>query len=292
MEEKALRQHLLELVRLASCELPEDVEKALQAARDRESGRARSTLDWMLKNAAEARRGSIPICQDTGTLIFFVDHGPDLRPSLVERAAIEAVREATRRSFLRPNAVDAVSGKNSGDNIGRGSPFFHFHEVEQAGQLRVRLLLKGGGSENCGVQYSLPDSSIQAARDLSGIKKCILDAALKAQGFGCAPGFLGVGVGGDRLSSYLESKEQFLRPLGDTNPDPQLAGIEQELLPKINELGIGPMGFGGATTLLGIKIGSRHRLPASFFVSVSYMCWAYRRRVMEWNQGEGAPRYA
>lgn len=286
MDETQWKDWFVELIRRSSCDLPPDVERALEAARDAEEGRARSTLEWILKNAAAARAGSVPICQDTGTLVFHVEHGPDLRPGALERALCEAAREATRRSYLRPNAVDPVSGRNSGDNTGRGSPFIHFQEVEQPGRLRVRLMQKGGGCENVGIQYSLPDDRLAAGRDWPGIKKCILDAALQAQGYGCAPGVLGVGVGGDRGSSYLESKEQFLRAVDDVNPDPTLAAVEAELLARVNELGIGPMGFGGRTTVFGVKIGLRHRLPASFFVSVSYMCWAYRRRELTVRDGQ------
>lgn len=281
MDADKLETSLLELIRLTACDLAPDVQRALEAARDAEEGRARSTLDWMLQNAEEARRRSTPICQDTGSLLFFVDHGPEIHPDQIERAAQRAAAEATARAYLRPNAVDPVTGKNSGNNIGRGAPFFHFHQLEEQGGLRVRLILKGGGSENCGVQYTLPERNLGAGRDLAGVKRCILDAALQAQGFGCAPGVLGVGIGGDRMTSYLESKEQFLRKLDDHNPDPLLADLELEMLEKINQLGIGPMGFGGNTTVFGIKTGTRHRLPACYFVSVSYTCWAYRRREMQ-----------
>ncbi|HUU01356.1 MAG TPA: fumarate hydratase [Myxococcota bacterium] len=279
MDDK-LSQSFLELVRLTACDLAPDVEHALAAARDAEDGRARSTLDWMLKNAAEARRNSLPVCQDTGTLVFYVDHGPEIMTDDIQRAASQAVAEATRKSYLRPNAVDPISGKNSGDNIGRGSPYFHFNQIADKGRLRVRLMLKGGGSENCGVQYSLPDSKLHAGRDLQGIKRCILDAAYRAQGFGCAPGTLGVGIGGDRGSSYLESKEQLFRKQGEPNHDKDLDVLERELTETLNRLEIGPMGFGGKTTVLGVKIGLRHRLPACYFVTISYMCWAYRRRSM------------
>ncbi|MBW1871211.1 MAG: fumarate hydratase [Deltaproteobacteria bacterium] len=273
-----LGESLLELIRLTACDLPPDVERVLAAARDVELGRARSTLDWMLKNVAEARKMSLPICQDTGTLIFYVEHGPDWLPAEFEKTAKLAVSEATSRSFLRPNAVDPISGKNSGNNLGPGSPYFHFSQHEHVGKLKVRLMLKGGGSENCGTQYALPDNDLGAGRDMDGVKRCILDAAFKAQGFGCAPGTLGVGIGGDRMTSFLESKEQLFRSLDDLNPDPLLAELEAEMKAKVNQLQIGPMGFGGLTTVLGVKIGTRYRLPASYFVSVSYMCWAYRRR--------------
>jgi fumarate hydratase class I len=139
---------------------------------------------------------------------------------------------------------------------------------------------KGGGCENVGAQYSLPDDRLKAGRDLEGVRKVVLDAVNKAQGEGCAPGFLGVAVGGDRGTSYAASKEVLLRPLNDVNPDVSMQKLEEQITEEANQLGIGPMGFGGKTTVLGTKITSTHRLPASFFVTVSYMCWAYRHRKM------------
>jgi fumarate hydratase class I len=149
----------------------------------------------------------------------------------------------------------------------------------------MRLMLKGGGCENVGAQYSLPNTKLGADRNLAGIKKVILDAVYQAQGQGCAPGILGIGIGGDRETSYMISKKQFFRKLDDKNPNPDLAALEEEILEKANQLGIGPMGFGGKTTLLGVKADWAHRLPASFFVSVSYMCWAERRRTMKFYDG-------
>jgi fumarate hydratase class I len=139
------------------------------------------------------------------------------------------------------------------------------------------LQLKGGGCENVSTQYDLPNTQLNAGRDLEGVRRVVLDAVNKAQGLGCAPGVLGIAIGGDRGASYIKSKQQLLRPLEDTNPDPDLAKLEDRLLEESNELGIGPMGFGGKTTVMGVKIGTMHRLPASYFVSIAYMCWANRR---------------
>ena len=191
--------------------------------------------------------------------------------------AREAVKEATRRGYLRQNSVDSLTGKNSGTNIGIGMPVFHFHQ-HNSPEIKVRMMLKGGGSENMGQQYSLPMVSLKANRDLEGCRKVILDAVLNAQGKGCGPGILGVCIGGDRATGFEHSKEQLLRKLDDTNPIPELAELESTILKQANELGIGPMGFGGKTTLFGVKIGAMNRLPACYFVSVSYMCWAFRRQ--------------
>ena len=184
---------------------------------------------------------------------------------------------ATKKGYLRQNSVDSLTGKNDGTNVGPGAPTFHFHQ-HHSPEVTVRLVLKGGGCENVGAQYSLPDGKLNANRDLDGCRNAILDAVLQAQGKGCGPGILGVCIGGDRATGYELSKTQFLRKLEDRNPIPELDKLEQDVLKTANELGIGPMGFGGKTTLLGVKICAANRLPASYFISVSYMCWAYRRQ--------------
>jgi fumarate hydratase class I len=289
MDHGKLTESFLELIRRASTALPPDVEDAMRRgiAAEGEGTSAASSLSLMLENARQAKEGHTPICQDTGALLFFIDCGPDFRQRDVEEAARAATALATEKYYLRPNAVDPVTGKNSGNNIGLGMPYFHFDQRDENG-LRVRLLLKGGGSENVGSQYKLPDSTLGAGRDLEGVRKCVLDAVYHAQGKGCAPGIAAVAIGGDRGSSYACSKEQLLRRLDDVNPDPVLAELESRLMRELNELGIGPSGFGGKTTVLGVKIGKRHRVPACFFVSVSYVCWAYRKAYMTIEGGEVA----
>jgi fumarate hydratase class I len=283
-----LTDQILELVRLAATDLPPDVEKALNESVTHEEpgSAARGALETILDNVALARQNSTPICQDTGTPIFYVyfPQGWSIRQL---RDQIEAaVIEATRRAYLRPNSVDSLTGKNSGNNLGGDYfPSVHFEEVD-GDTLTIDLILKGGGCENVGAQYSLPNSAMSAGRDLAGVRKVVLDAVHKAQGKGCAPGILGVAVGGDRGSSYYASKEVLFRPMEDTNSNPQLAELETRLTHEANQLGIGPMGFGGNTTVLGTKITNLNRLPASFFVSISYMCWAYRRRRMVFENGE------
>lgn len=285
-----LTQEILELVRLAATDLPPDVEASLHQAVEQEApgSAARGALETILKNVALARRNSTPICQDTGTPIFYVYY-PEGWSTRKLRAQIEAaVAQATEKSYLRPNSVDSLSGRNSGNNLGGDHfPSIHFEEVEGE-TLTVDLMLKGGGCENVGAQYSLPNSALGAGRDLAGVRKVALDAVHKAQGKGCAPGILGIAIGGDRGSSYYASKEVLFSSMEDTNPNPELAALETRLTEESNQLGIGPMGFGGKTTVLGTKITSLNRLPASFFVSVSYMCWAYRRRRMTWREGQAS----
>src|SRR3954463_11172470 len=275
----ALHDSMLELIRRTSAEIPDDVQEAILASLEREKKGtiAESAMKIIEKNIALAKQKSQPICQDTGSIIFYVDCPVGFDQLTFSEAAREAVKLATKRGFLRQNSVDSLSGKNDGTNLGPGSPTIHFHQ-HRSPEVSVRLVLKGGGCENVGAQYSLPNEKLHANRDLDGCRKVILDAVLQAQGKGCGPGILGVCIGGDRALGYEFSKKQFLRTLPDRNPVKELDDLEQDVWKTANELGIGPMGFGGKTTLLGVKITAANRLPASFFVSVSYMCWAYRRQ--------------
>ena len=275
----ALKDSLVELIRRASAELPDDVNRALVTALENEKKGtiAASALKIIEQNIELAKRKSQPICQDTGSVIFYVDCPVNFDQIACEEAAREAVKAATKIGYLRQNSVDSLTGKNDGTNLGPGAPDIHFHQ-HRSPEIAVRLVLKGGGCENVGAQYSLPAEKLHANRDLDGCRKAILDAVLQAQGKGCGPGILGVCIGGDRATGYEFSKQQFLRLLDDRNPNPELDALEQDILKTANELGIGPMGFGGKTTLLGVKICAANRVPASFFVSVSYMCWAYRRQ--------------
>ena len=277
-----LTEKILELLRLVSTDLPPDVEEALHNAvkQEQPGSAARGALETILKNVELSRQNSTPICQDTGTPIFYVYYPAGWSTRALRQQIEDAVVQATKKSYLRPNSVDSLNGKNSGNNLGgHYFPSIHFDEVE-SDTLTIELMLKGGGSENCGAQYSLPHDALGAGRDLAGVRKAVLDAAYRAQGQGCAPGILGVSIGGDRGSGYYVSKETLFRKLDEPNPDPQLNELEQRLTTEVNQLGIGPMGFGGQTTVLGVKIGSLNRLPACYFVTMSYMCWAYRRRKM------------
>ena len=276
---EVLQHSLLELIRRTSAEIPDDVHEAiLRSLENEKKGTiAESALKIIERNIGLAKQKSQPICQDTGSILFYVDAPVGCDQILFSDVACEAVKLATKKGFLRQNSVDSLTGKNDGTNVGPGSPTLHFHQ-HRSSELRVRLVLKGGGCENVGAQYSLPNEDLNANRDLDGCRKVILDAVLQAQGRGCGPGILGVCIGGDRSTGYEMSKTQFLRRLEDRNPHPDLDQLEQDILNTSNELGIGPMGFGGKATLLGVKICAANRLPASYFVSVSYMCWAYRRQ--------------
>jgi len=275
----ALHDSILELIRRTSTEIPDDVQTAILASLEREKKGtiAESAMKIIERNVELAKQKSQPICQDTGSIIFYVECPVGFDEIEFEELLRKAVRLATKKGFLRQNSVDSITGVNDGTNVGPGSPTVHFYQ-HRSPELLVRLMLKGGGCENVGAQYSLPNEKLKANRDLDGCRKVILDAVLQAQGKGCGPGILGVCIGGDRATGYEFSKQQFLRKLDEPNPAPELDALEQDILKIANELGIGPMGFGGKTTLLGVKICAANRLPASFFVSVSYMCWAYRRQ--------------
>jgi fumarate hydratase class I len=275
---KVLVQTFLETLRRASTDLSADVESAIRRSLRRESrgSAGRGALSILLENIEMARRSSRPMCQDTGTNTWWIHHPARVPGTLIRSSVIQATRRAVKLGYLRPNSVDPVSGKNSGDNTGPGHPVFHLEGWPRA-TIAADVLLKGGGCENVSGQLALPDASIGAGRDLEGVRRAVLKLVDAAQGKGCSPGVIGVCIGGDRATGYAVAKEQLLRPLADKNPDPVLARLERTLLAEANTLGVGPMGFGGATTILAAKVATAHRLPASYYVTVAYSCWALRK---------------
>ncbi len=278
---KNFKESILALITETSVNLPSDVRCSLAKAIAKEdpesqAGLAMSTISVNIDMAVD---NVSPICQDTGMPTFFIHTPQGVDQLQMKRDISEAIEEASRTGKLRPNAVDAITGKNSGNNLGFHFPVIHFEPWDKD-EIEVKLILKGGGCENKNIQYSLP-AEIQglgsASRDLDGVRKCMLHAVYQAQGQGCSPGFIGVGIGGDRTSGFELAKKQLFRRIDDRNTDTELDSLEQYILEKANSMEIGPMGFGGKATLLGCKIGKSHRVPASFYVSVAYNCWAYRR---------------
>jgi fumarate hydratase, class I len=272
---------MVALIVRTSTDLPPDVRAAMRQATAEEPAGTRSAqaLTIISQNIDQAAEVEGAICQDTGMPTFEVKTPIGANQMWMGRQIREAVAEATRLGKLRPNSVDAITGENSGNNLGPGTPIIHFEQWEED-ECEVRLILKGGGCENMNAQYSLP-AELQhlgrADRTLDGVRKAILHAVWHAQGKGCAPGAVGVCIGGDRTSGYVHAKEQLFRTLDDVNVDARLADLEAEIMRTVNTLGVGTMGFGGRVSLIGCKIGALNRLPASFFVSVAYDCWAYRR---------------
>ena len=287
MNKAKFTENILELVRKTSAFLPVDVEQVLDVKKKLEQpgSKADFALDLVMQNIGLAKRLSRPICQDTGLLNFYVKCPIGFDQITLQQAIEDAVVEATKKGYLRQNSVDSLTGKNSGTNLGPGSPAFKFVQTND-NNLDIRLIQKGGGCENMSTQYKLPGEfdGKKFGRDLEGVRACILDAVYQAQGKGCSPGFLGVCIGGDRAGGYDWAKYQLLRQVDDINPIAELAQLEETIMKEANELQIGPMGFGGKLTIGCCKIGLRNRLPACFFVSIAYMCWAYRRRGFVLNQ--------
>lgn len=276
-----MQESLLALITETSTNLPPDVRRAVKQAQVQEEmgSRAALALSTIVDNIVSAEEDVQPICQDTGMPTFIVHCPVGFNQLEMTRDIRIAVAEATRSGKLRPNSVDPLTGKNTGDNLGEGTPVIHYHQWEQ-GDVEVRLILKGGGCENKNIQYALPTELPglgRAGRDLDGIRKCILHAIYQAQGQGCSAGFIGVGIGGDRTTGYELAKEQLFRSLDDVNENESLAELETYIMNTANHLEIGTMGFGGKVSLLGCKVGVMNRIPASFYVSGAYNCWAFRR---------------
>ncbi|HML17919.1 MAG TPA: fumarate hydratase, partial [Bryobacteraceae bacterium] len=287
-----LHESLVELITETSTNLPPDVRHAMGIAIGRETPatQASQALSIIASNIDMAASDEGPICQDTGMPTFVVHTPVGVNQIALKKAIRAAVAEATRRGKLRPNSVDSLTGKNTGDNLGAETPVIHFEQWEQD-EIEVKLMLKGGGCENKNIQYSLPcelDHLGRADRKLEGVRKCILHAVWQAQGQGCAPGAVGVCIGSDRAHGYELAKNELFRTLDDVNPVPELARLEAEIMEEANRIGVGAMGFGGRVSLIGCKITAANRLPASFFVSVAYDCWAYRRLGVRLDASSGA----
>jgi len=275
------RDSMLNLIVETSTNLPPDVRRALKDAMNREKEGTQSdfALQTIALNVDMAVTNCGPICQDTGMPTFEIKTPVGVNQIVMKKQILEAIVEATKQGMLRPNMVDSLTGKNSGNNLGDGTPILHFEQWEKP-DIEVRLILKGGGCENKNIQYSVPcdlPNLGRADRTLDGVRKCIMHAVWQAQGQGCSVGAIGVAIGGDRTSGYSFAKQQLFRELDDINPNPELAKLEAYVMENADKLGIGTMGFGGLATLIGCKIGSIHRLPAGFFVTVAYDCWAFRR---------------
>ncbi len=283
-----LRDGIVELYRKVATSIPNDIEEALKATGAKETGPlSRKSIDIVLKNVSLARTSNRPICQDTGFPVFFVKVPKGLSHRNIREVIVDATRLATKRVPLRANAVSSITDLNSGDNVGDSFPLVYIDETDEQ-TLTVELMLKGAGSENLGQMYKLPallnigGIDVAAERDFKGVRKCVLDAVFKAQGKGCPPYTIAVAIGGATDQVSFLSKRQLMRRLHDVHPDPAIAELESMIHNEVNSLGIGPLGFGGQTTALGVKIAAAHRHPASYFVDISFACWANRRGKLVW----------
>ena len=253
--------------------LPEDVKQALKKAYAEETSETGKTqLKAILDNIELAEKYQAPVCQDTGTIIFYIKAGAKAKDlDKIEEALINATRRATKEVPLRPNSVDPFTQKNSGDNTGRYIPFLHW-EIVPGDSLELTVMTKGGGSENvCVTGMLVPGEGIK------GLKKFVVDAVIKAGAQPCPPNILGVAIGGGADIAIKLAKKTLLKPLNEPNQDPEIAKLEKEIFEAANMTGIGPMGLGGKTTVLGVHVDYAFRHPASFPAAVAFNCWAARR---------------
>ncbi|MCE9614200.1 MAG: fumarate hydratase [Lentisphaerae bacterium] len=272
-------KNLFALIRRTSTDLPADVEQALRRAlrEEEQDSHAAWALETILDSVRLAREKDIPLCEDTGTLIFYYSVPVGFDTNALAARTQSVVARATRLGYLRQNTLDAVSGAPFVTNVAQSSPVMHFQQGARK-TVDVRLVMKSAASENEGRQYVLPDMELEADRSLGGVRRCILDALWRAQGNASGPGVIGVCVGGDRATGYAQSKLQYLRRVGARSPVKALARLEDQVLKDARKLGIGPLGLGGRSTLLGACVDALSRLPSSYFVTVSFMGWMFRRR--------------
>lgn len=271
-----------------STTIPHDILEAMEKGKmeEEKNSSAEIALHTILKSIKKSQEKTVPVCQDTGFLSFFVkiptqgfENNTEISQKKIKENILQAVKNCTQKGVLRPNAVDSLTGKNSGDNLGEHFPKIVFSESEDE-NIHIDLILKGGGSENVSGQMALPCETDfgQANRNLEGVEKAVLQIVKNAEGKGCAPGVLGVHIGADRAVGFEMAKKNLFRQIGDRSENEELSVLESKILEKANEMKIGPMGFGGKTTLLDVFCSASHRLPASFFVTVAYSCWALRRQ--------------
>lgn len=263
----------VKLLWLAVTKLPKDVKDALkQAYKEEDSAVGMSQLKAILDNVELAEKTCTPMCQDTGVIIFYVKAGSSFDGlDQIEEALRRAAARATVEVPLRPNAVNPFTQKNTGDNNGRHFPYINW-EIVPGDSLEITVLPKGGGSENVSALGML-----NPGQGIAGLKKFVVNTVVKAGAKPCPPTILGVGVGGGADIAVKLAKGNLLKSLNQPNSEPELAKLEQELKDAVNSTGIGPMGLGGKTTVLDVKIDYAYRHPASYPVAVVVQCWAARR---------------
>lgn len=277
-----LRDGIVELYRKVATSIPPDVEDAIKrGAASEEDPRAKESLSKILDTIRLSRQGPTPACADTGIPVFKVKVPRGLSHIDMKNTLREATVLATQKVPLGANAVDILTGQNSGDNTGTAFPVIYIEEVADD-TLTIDLMLRAGECENHGRTYRLPDEEIGAGRDLDGVRRCIIDTVNKAAGKGCPPYTAGVGIGGTQDQVSVLAMHQLFRKIPDDSGNPAVTELEQRSLSELNELGIGPFGQGGKTTALGVKIGIGHRHPESYIVCVSLACWATRRGRLIW----------
>lgn len=275
MNPDRLARDLVDPIKTAVTTLPEPTLAALKAAREKEEEGAKVQLDAILEAVEIGQREEIPICQDTGTPTFYVQLGSDYpaidQLSDIKKAIRQGVQLATEEVPIRPNTVHPISGKNPGDNTGRSIPWINW-DITDGSDLNVTYLPKGGGSTNMS-QLTM----MTPGKGLKGVKELVLKRIASMEGKPCPPTVVGIGLGGSASIAMSLAKKSLLRPVGEHHEDPEIADLEEELMERANNLGIGPMGVGGETTVLDVKIEYDYRHPASYPVGITPQCWANRR---------------
>jgi fumarate hydratase subunit alpha len=271
--EKIIEDTAVELLRIAATELPREYAEEMKRLMDNTAGEVgKSQLRSILENVEIAREGSLPMCQDTGVVAFMVKLGDGfpLR-SKIKDILVKATRRATDEIPIRPNAVDMFKG-NTGDNVGLIGhvPIIYF-DLVPGEVLELTAMPKGGGSSNVANHRML-----KPGLGLKGVKQFVVEAVAQAGSLGCPPYFVGVGVGGGEDYVMKLAKEALLRPFKVRSRDPNIAALEEELLSKLNELGIGAMGLGEGPSVLDVHVEMAARHPASLPVGVVISCWALR----------------
>jgi fumarate hydratase subunit alpha len=280
MEKKSIEDGIVSLIRKAETELPEDVVDALKRACDVEEGIAKTQIKSILENVELAKKSSRPMCQDTGIQTFFVKVGTGFpHINMLKRWITNGVKKATAEIPLRPNTVDPFTSKNQGDNTGEHVPYITWDFVHGATDVTITALPKGGGSENMSKLGML-----KPGVGLEGVKDFVVEEMKKAGGKPCPPTIVGIGIGGGADLAMKLGKKALLRPVGERHRDRVIASLEEELVERINNLGIGPMGLGGKTTVLDVHVEKAHRHPASLPVGIAVQCWADRRARMTIHQ--------
>ncbi len=275
MNPENLARDLVGPIKTSVTTLPKPTLSALEKAREKEEEGARVQLDAILEAVEIGQAEEIPICQDTGTPTFYAQLGSDY-PAIeeldeIKKAVRQGIKLATEKVPIRPNTVHPISENNPGDNTGRSIPWINW-EVTDGSDLKFTYLPKGGGSTNMS-QLTM----MTPGKGIKGVKELVLERIASMEGKPCPPTVVGIGLGGSASIAMSLAKESLLRPVGERHEDPEIAELEEELKERANNLGVGPMGVGGDTTVLDVKVGYDHRHPASFPVGITPQCWANRR---------------
>lgn len=275
MDYKNIVTGVVQLIKKAEIELPDDVIKSLKQVQKLEEGIAKIQIDNILKNIEIAKKTNRPICQDTGLQTFFVKVGKDFPfTNILKDIIVEGVKIASKDIPLRPNSIDSINRLNIDDNNHENIPYITW-DFTNGNSAEIIALPKGAGSENMSKLKMFNPSD-----GINSIKNFVIKEVIKAGGKPCPPTIVGVGIGGNADLALNLGKKAIIRPVGIRNLNKKIAEIEYDLIKKINKSGIGPMGLGGKTTVLDVHVEKHHTHPACLPVGLVIQCWANRRANM------------